>query len=305
TARQLSGLAETVHKTLKRGGAKFKPTFEVLADKLDASPKKVRAAVNGSKAAGYTVQDIAGRAMFSVTIPKRPDFVVNTKSERIYRFGAIGDNHLCSKYERLDVLHAMYDLFEREGIKDVYNTGNWIDGEARFNKHDIHTHGLDNQLDYMIEYYPQREGITTHYIGGDDHEGWYTQQMGIDVGFYLEKKAQRAGRNDLHYLGYMEHDIILKAPKGETKLRVVHPGGGSSYAISYTMQKLVESLQEGEKPHIVLAGHYHKHGYQQIRGVHTFQTGTTQDQTPFMRKKKISAHVGGWIIEVHTDVNGA
>src|SRR5690606_7940023 len=84
TERQLSGLAETVHKTLKRGGEKFKPTFEELADKLDVSPKKVRAAVNELKAAGYTVQDIAGRAIFSVTIPKRPDFVVNTKSERIY-----------------------------------------------------------------------------------------------------------------------------------------------------------------------------------------------------------------------------
>jgi predicted phosphodiesterase len=88
-------------------------------------------------------------------------------------------------------------------------------------------------------------------------------------------------------------------------LRVLHPGGGSSYAISYTSQKIVESYTGAEKPDILFDGHYHKAGYNYIRGVHVVQTGCTQDQTPFMRKKRLAAHLGGWIIEFTVDTNGA
>jgi hypothetical protein len=226
-------------------------------------------------------------------------------STGFYRFGVTGDNHLCSRYERLDVLNALYDLFEGEGITRVFNTGNWIDGEARFNKHDLKVHGLDNQLNYWIDNYPQRPGVVTEYITGDDHEGWYTQREGINVGKYAERKARDAGREDLVFLGHMEADIILPAPNGQTVVRVLHPGGGSAYAISYTSQKIVESYTGAEKPNILLDGHYHKAGYNYIRGVHVVQTACTQDQTPFMRKKRLAAHLGGWIIEFSVDEQGA
>jgi hypothetical protein len=40
------------------------------------------------------------------------------------------------------------------------------------------------------------------------------------------------------------------------------------------------------------------------RNIHAFECGTTQAQTPWMRGKRIPAHVGGWIIEVHVDDEG-
>jgi hypothetical protein len=105
----------------------------------------------------------------------------------------------------------------------------------------------------------------------------------------------------------MEADIVLPAKNGtgKTVVRVLHPGGGSSYAISYSVQKIIESYQGGEKPDVLLIGHYHKADYVFCRGVHAVQTGCTQDQSPFMRKKKLAAHLGGWIIEMATDENGA
>lgn len=84
-------------------------------------------------------------------------------------------------------------------------------------------------------------------------------------------------------------------------MRVVHPGGGSSYAISYTDQKRVESYQGGEKPSIELAGHYHKFNYGYPREVHAMQTGCTCDQTMFMRKKKLAAHVGFTVVKIAQD----
>ena len=221
------------------------------------------------------------------------------------RYGITTDNHLCNRHSRLDVLNAAYDHFERQGITTVFNAGNWIDGEARFNKSELVTApGMDNQLDYMIDKWPVRKGITTHYIAGDDHEGWYSQREGIEVGKYLQMRAESQGRNDLRYLGYGECDIELQCAKGSSVARLVHPGGGSSYAISYTDQKRAESYQGGEKPHIEFVGHYHKFNHGFPREIHTVQAGCTCDQTMFMRKKRLQAHVGFVEIEFDQDVFG-
>jgi predicted phosphodiesterase len=215
----------------------------------------------------------------------------------VFKFGVTSDNHLGSKYERLDVLNAAYDTFEKQGITAVYNAGNMIDGEARFNKHDIHKIGVENQVNYLVSVFPKRKGITTYFVTGDDHEGWYTQREGIDVGRFVEQRAIAKGRNDLKYLGHMEHDLLIPKISGTLKIRIVHPGGGSAYAVSYTTQKLVESYSPGEKPHILIIGHYHKAEYLFYRGIHCLQAGTTMDQSPFMRKKRLAAHVGFWCVE--------
>lgn len=227
------------------------------------------------------------------------------ESDRNNRFviGATGDNHLGSKYARLDVLGDLYDRFAAEGVRDVFNTGNWIDGEARFNTHDLLVHGFDAQLRYLAEHYPARKGMQTHAVWGDDHEGWYAQRFGVDAGRRAEQVMREAGRRDWHDLGFMEANVILrnKNTGKEAAMLVVHPGGGSAYATSYTMQKLVESLDGGEKPAVLLAGHYHKLEVLNVRNVWAVQTGTTQDQTPFMRKKKLEAHVGGMVLRLEQD----
>lgn len=302
--KQDTPLSEKLKKLLK---TKEVYSIESISDLYDTGISKVKTAIDELASQGFNISLKDGHILFSDVIEKKPDLVLSVKkmSTGFHRFAAVGDTHLCSKYERLELLNILYDLFEQEGIKDVYHTGNWIDGEAKFNRNDLLVHGMDNQINYMIANYPQRKGITTRYVAGDDHEGWYTQSNGIDIGKYLQLKAIDAGRTDLVYLGYMEHDIIYQAPSGQTKLRVLHPGGGSSYAVSYTVQKIVESYQGGEKPDILLVGHYHKADYIYVRGVHAIQTGCVMDQSPFMRKKKLAAHLGGWIIEFATDDNGA
>jgi hypothetical protein len=179
-----------------------------------------------------------------------------------------------------------------------------IDGEARFNRFDLIAHGIEGQANYFVENWPQRKGITTHFITGDDHEGWYVQREGINIGEYIQHKARSAGRMDLQYLGHMEHDVVLAAQSGEARVRLIHAGGGSAYATSYAPQKILESYQGGEKPHILLIGHYHKFEVGYHREVWAIQAGCTQDQTPFMRKLKIQAHVGGVTLRFQQSADG-
>ncbi|MFQ5772694.1 MAG: hypothetical protein ACE5HX_19320, partial [bacterium] len=142
-------------------------------------------------------------------------------------------------------------------------------------------------------------GITTHYITGECHEGWWIKSHHIDIGKLIESRAKEAGREDLRFIGHLEADIKLEYGKGSSVMRLIHPGGGTAYAISYTVQKFVESFQGGEKPRVLLVGHFHKAEFlPKYRDVFSIQTGCLCDQTPFMRKKHIEAHVGGWIVEL-------
>jgi hypothetical protein len=232
-----------------------------------------------------------------------PSFSFKTKRDHTFTFGACGDQHLGSKYARHDVNEALYDAFAEAGCSVVFNTGNWIDGEARFNVHDLVVRGMDGQCRYLARHYPSRPGITTYAVAGDDHEGWYAQREGVDIGRYAERCFHDAGRTDWVNLGYMEAPVrLVNAASGaESIISIVHPGGGSSYALSYAIQKIIESLDGGEKPAIHLSGHYHKLWAGNIRNVWCVQTGTGQDQTPFMRKKKLEAHVGGFICKATMD----
>ena len=120
--------------------------------------------------------------------------------------------------------------------------------------------------------------------GSNCHEGWYQKREGLKIGWYLQKWAEDCGRQDLKHLGFIERDIVLEQPFGKTLIRVIHPGGGSSYALSYSSQKMVESFQGGDKPHVMIMGHYHKYDCSYAREVFCLQPGCLEDQTTFMRK---------------------
>lgn len=219
-----------------------------------------------------------------------------------YTFGCISDTHLASHCERLDVLEDAYDEFKSRGIKQVYHSGNLCDGQCSFNQFELFAHGATDQALYVVDKMPQRSGIKTYFISGDCHEGWWLKREGLNWGRYLMLEAKDAGRDDLIYLGHIEADIELP---GGAIMRLMHPGGGTAYALSYATQKIIESLQGGEKPGLILCGHYHKFIYHLVRNVFCLQSGCIQDQTVFMRKNKLEAHVGYSIVTITMDNNGA
>ena len=282
-------------------------TIEEIAERAKTTRERVSAWVAEQQARGLNLHCFGGRFSVEKTMPS--GHILGATLEYVSRpdntfvFGACGDQHLCSKYERIDVAERLYDRYADEGVDRVFNTGNWIDGEARFNKHDLKVHGMDAQLAYLAEHYPRRPGLHTYAVAGDDHEGWYGQREGVDIGRYAEHVMRDAGRDDWHDLGYMEaHLRLVNANTGASSvLSVVHPGGGSAYALSYSIQKIVESYDGGEKPAVGLYGHYHKLWAGNIRNVWTCQTGCCQDQTPFMRKKRLEAHVGAFLVKLRQD----
>jgi hypothetical protein len=290
-----------------RAALKTPKNLTELAGLMALTPGQTLDRILALKASGVNVQQFGDQW----SLEKAPNLgsaegitPYRSRPNGTYRFGWLGDTHLGSKYERLDVLTDLYRRFADADIDRIFHAGNWIDGEARFNKYDLHTHGMDNQVRYLVSAYPVApNGLKTYAIAGDDHEGWYCQREGIDIGKYAENEMRAAGRTDWVNLGYMEAFIPLAhAQTGATsQLHLVHPGGGSSYATSYTVQKLVESYSGGSKPAVLLAGHYHKLEFINVRNVWCIQTGCTQDQTPFARKKRLHYALGGGVCELEQD----
>lgn len=286
---------------------KKQTTISKLAETMHSTVEEVAAVIDDMEERGCIILRRGTTIQMGKSVEQTTSGIIfkNHFYNKPISFGVVADMHLCSKAERLDVLRAAYDEFERRGINTVLCPGNYIDGECRFNTHELLAHGISDQCQYAIDHWPSKPGIITYFVDGDDHEGWFQQREGIEFGRYLMLEAQAQGRNDLIYMGYMEADIELKAPNGSAIIKVIHAGGGSSYAYSYASQKLVESFQGGEKPAVCIIGHYHKMEFCFPRNVYCVQAGCMQDQTRFMRKRKLAAHVGFSIITLQQDIKGS
>lgn len=249
---------------------------------------------------GYNLLQLGNEIKLSTIVVPQDNHVDGKWSgEKIIRFGMISDTHLNSKYTQITHLHAYYDLCQREGITTVYHAGDIDEGEQMRTGHqyECYEQGADDHVDHIVKVYPQRSGIHTEFITGN-HDASIIKRCGYDIGKPISQR-----RDDMTYLG-QSNAIIALAPNCTMEIR--HPlDGSSSYALSYKLQKMIDSITGGEKPHILAVGHYHKTEYLLYRNIHAFQTGCFQAQTDFMKGKGLSASLGGWIIEIHVNDEGS
>lgn len=269
-----------------------------IAAALKCSNEEADAALRDMAARGYNVQDgwVAKHAS-----GKRPE--VEHFYGEVARFGIISDTHLGNHHAMPDQLHEAYEVFRREGITDVYAPGNLIDGEKTYHgqEYEISVMGVDNVVSYVSRIWPKIKGITTHHVASSTcHEGYYLKSAGVLIGKLIELE-----RPDMKYLGLDEADVVLHDSAARPRLRIVHPGGGSSYAISYRPQKIVESYAGADKPTVLAIGHYHKGGHFDVRDVQVLQAGCLERQTPFMRKRSLAAVLGFWIVEMRFSEHGS
>lgn len=213
------------------------------------------------------------------------------------RFAIMGDTQFGSKYAQITHLHNFYDLCEREGITDVYHTGDITDGlkMRAGHEYELYVTSADEMLDDVVKNYPKRKGITTHFITGN-HDASLYKHVGYDIGRDISKD-----RSDMVYLG-RDCAVVNLTPNCTLELR--HPWDGTAYAISYKIQKMIEAMEADSKPNILAVGHYHKAEWIFYRNVHALQTACFQSQTPFTRGKGISVWMGGYIVTVRVDKDG-
>lgn len=220
------------------------------------------------------------------------------------KLGLISDTHLCSNADRLDICEKAYDRFAEEGIKTVIHSGDIVDGWEVYRGHsqNIKTAGAHNQAKYAVKYYPQRKGIKTFFITGNHCNKVYEKQ-GVDMGslivngFDHEGKFHE-GRKDLVYLGQYSRTLIFP---GEVTAQVLHPHGGSAYAISYPQQKRAREMRSDTRPHLQISGHYHTFSWIVQDYTHFIALPGVQDETEFFVRLGFGRQMGFCLAEYELD----
>lgn len=235
---------------------------------------------------------------------KHPDTSARTFDHSIssnrHRFMVISDSHIGHKDFKPEILQHAFAYAKKFKPEAIYHPGDVVEGMSGRPGHIYElTHiGATPQVNYAAELLADTP-VKIFAITGN-HDQWYYNKAngGLDVGEQLQDKL---GKDKFEYLGMNEADIMLTP---NVRMKMFHPNDGTAYAQSYKLQKLIESFTGGDKPNVVFEGHYHKALYMFTRNVHGFESGTLCGQTPFMRGKKIPAHMGFWAVEITYDKAG-
>jgi len=229
---------------------------------------------------------------------------IETRDDCHLQFAVVGDRHVGSLYHHAAAIQAFYDYAEQMGADVVLDAGDILDGHRVYKgqEFELRDIGFEAQLDRLEQDAPKN--LPTQFITGN-HDASFKNAAGICVGKSIEARVPGYG-----FLGEEQATISYSTPNGAFTIMLMHPGGGSAYALSYRPQKLIESLEGGTKPNMLIIGHYHKAEMMpSYRNVCALQPGTFQRQTPFMARQGLAAHVGGWIMDVtvgedHNTVRG-
>jgi len=207
----------------------------------------------------------------------------------VFKLGYMACTHFGSKFFHEYHFFTALEMFEKENVDFIAHAGDVTEGMSNRDGHYLEcTHlGYDAQKDYSISLMKQTNKPWKMIDG--NHDRWYAKSSGA----FIVKDICEA-LPSATFLGSDEGDIYLN----KAKIRLWHGEDGSCYAISYRLQKLIESFSGGDKPAVLIAGHVHKYGKFFIRNVHALGAGCIQLQSAWMRSKRLEAHPGFGILEL-------
>lgn len=190
------------------------------------------------------------------------------------------------------------DRCRAEGVTDILHAGDVVAGWRVYRGQEFEllptAKSWPEQRQHFIEAAKLTEGMRVIFITGN-HDNSFKKLVGMVPGDEFQQAVP-----EWKFIGQDIGDVDLMAENGlGFRVRLLHPGGGTAYAISYHAQKIVEAMSGGQKPDLISIGHYHKSLYMPAyRNVACVMPGTFESQTPFMIQHSLAAHVGGWIMTV-------
>lgn len=238
------------------------------------------------------------KAAYSATNHTPATYTSEYLGESHLRIGIVSDTHFGSKWSQYSALRQFYDVCAAAGVTDIYHAGDLDDGSDTMHVGVVNEHhvvGANKHIDNIIANYPHIDGIVTHFITGN-HDASFGKNCGLEIGPMVAER-----RPDMHYLG---RDIAHVQLTPNCKMELRHPGDGSAYALSYKLQKLLETYDWSDHPDIVIVGHYHKYVTMYHRGMLLMHPGCFQALTDFMRAKLGYAAIGGVILDIALDTDG-
>ena len=273
-----------------------KRSFSQICEELELKDYEVIGLVQLLKEDGFLADYINGEIVKLKTPPKTNDiYEVPAYSENL-KLCLISDTHLCSKYDRLDILNYIYEKAYKNNVKHILHSGDFTDGRSNRPEHvyELKELSYDGQVDYCVENYPKVYGINTYVISGN-HDNWWYKSTGSEIVKTIAKQ-----RDDIIYLGSDYADLKL----GKIKIRLFHGKGGNAYAKSYKLQKYLDAIPQDDMPQILQTGHIHQSFYMKQDNTHCFQTSCLEDLTPYAKSQGFSGDKSCWWLDIESDKKG-
>lgn len=210
----------------------------------------------------------------------------------------VSDTHVGNKLQQVHLLNEIYQEAYNRGIRIVLHVGDVVDGNYTNrpeNPRLLFLHNFDQQVNYVVEMYPEIDGITTYYILGSHDESHYK-----NGGATVDNFIAHSRRSDIICLGQDFGRFFLD----KVEYDLDHPGGGKSKSLSYALQRRVEVLESHHKPQVLLVGHYHASYHMNYRNVEAIMVPALCGKTQFQQKQGLWNDVGAYFLDVWSDEKG-
>lgn len=208
-----------------------------------------------------------------------------------WKVAVISDTHIGSNAFRAEPLNTFVKYAIDSGVETFLLPGDIIDGARVYpgQEYEQDIPGVDAQIAYFEEVFP---AVPRAYFITGNHEYSAFKSVGKNVGQDICRN-----RKEFQYIGCMEGRVTIN----DVIFELFHPTGSGAYALSYKLQKRIESYMPGDKPRFLLMGHYHQAINITVRNVTGYMCGSWQGPNTFSKALNLPNITGGWILEIMSD----
>jgi predicted phosphodiesterase len=265
-------------------------TYDSFLDTYELQTNEVKVLMDSWRKAGIPIEKnvLGSKVYYRIATESSLEYKLLYPEDN-FKLMFVSDTHLGCKQCDLTGLELAYDYGKESGVKDVFHEGDLCDGINVYpgQINNLLVWGVDDMVDYVVDNYPKRKDMTTHFITGNHEEKVY-KQVKVDLGMLINDQ-----RDDLHYVGRN----LAKAKINDLSLWQVHYQGSVAYSIGYRAQKYIR--QKKITPDFLLLGHAHCVMYAQIQNTHAFECGTFQGENDYSISKGLDNQLAFWLVEIN------
>ncbi len=274
-----------------------------LTNKLDTNEYEILGAVNKLREEGINItvskmdDDIY---LFNQGERERESdysYKFDTGNSHEFKFIAISNPIIGSKYQQLSILEDIYQKGHEIGYDNVILCGNLTPGLYSVTNTYNDSCFLNDtmmQVNYIVSNYPKIEGMKTYFILGPNDEK-HLKKNKINIG-----KRISDARDDMIYLGFNSCNANID----KTKMFIMCSKLAKTYTVSYRSQQQVDSFRSEDKPDILLLGGLLQMEKYKYRDVKILSVPSVCATTNEMTDKRYQNIVGAWYITVNTNQKG-
>jgi len=214
-----------------------------------------------------------------------------------FKFVVIADTRFGSRHQQLSILNDIYQKAYDMGYSNVFLVGNISEGLyplTNVYSEDLFLDDTLEQVDYIVQNYPNISGMKTYFITGVKDEK-HLRTNKINLG-----KRISAARSDMVYLGHNSCNVLID----KVKLFLISSPLRKTYTVSYRPEQQINSFRSEDKPDIMLFGgglQLEKFTY---RNVISLSIPSVCATTQEMNDKRYSNTIGAWYVTLKTDKYG-